>query len=46
MINREHLVSFTVNLVVLLVLMFVLLDLAEGRRFICAFEKEQEFVGQ
>jgi|LauGreDrversion4_2_1035121.scaffolds.fasta_scaffold102878_6 hypothetical protein len=45
MINQKHLISFTVNLIVLLVLMFVLLDIAEGRRFICAFEQEQEFVG-
>jgi hypothetical protein len=40
MISRQHIISFTSNLVVLLILMFIVLDLAEGRRFIKAFEKE------
>lgn len=46
MISREQITSFTGHLVVLLVLMFIVLDIAEGRRFAGAWEREQRFAEQ
>jgi hypothetical protein len=46
MISREVVVGFTVNMIVLLVVMFVVLDLAEARRFLNAIEGERAFAGQ
>ena len=45
MISREVIVGFTVNMVIVLVVMFVVLDLAEARQFLCAFKEEKAFVG-
>lgn len=46
MISRDKLVSFTVNVVIILVFLFIVLDFVEGRRFMQVFEKEKAFAEQ
>ena len=46
MINTGRVLVFAVNLIMLLLFMYIVLDLAEGRRFIKKHQEEQKYANE